>query len=170
MDANQRMQKGSAERHYQLPITNWQLLGIFLLSHFTAFALAPLPPTTNYQLPTAFTNHAGHAVVGRLTAVSNNVAVIGGRVYPLAIFPDSEQARMRDLLQVPRDLSPALTKRRCALRERYLRNEALLKAGAKTSESAAAQRAKLEAAWRHALDSAALDPVTRSHWFAHLMD
>ena len=90
----------------------------------------------------SFTNHAGHAVIGRLTAVSNNVAVIGGRAYPLAIFPNAEQARMRDLLQVPNDLPPALAKRRRALRERYLRNEALLKAGAKTSE--AADRLRLE--------------------------
>ena len=118
----------------------------------------------------SFTNHAGHAVSGRLTAVSNNVAVIGGRSYPLSIFPESEQARMRELLQVPLDLPPALASRRIALRERILRNEALLKAGAKTPESAATQRAKLEAAWCHALDSAALDPATRSHWLAHLMD
>ena len=76
-------------------------------------------------------------MIGRLTAVSNNVAVINGRAYPLAIFPDAEQARMRDLLQVPSDLPPALAKRRRALRERYLRNEALLKAGAKTPEAAA---------------------------------
>ena len=118
----------------------------------------------------AFTNHAGHAVSGRLAALTNGAAVIGGRAYPLSVFPESEQARMRELLQIPLDLPPALASRRISLRERVLRNEALLKAGAKTPESAAAQRAKLEAAWRHALDSAALDPVTRSHWFAHLMD
>jgi len=118
----------------------------------------------------SFTNHAGHAVVGQLTAVSNNVAVIDGRVYPLSIFPDSEQARMRDLLQVPSDLPPALVKRRRALRERYLRNEALLKAGAKTSEAAARQRADLESAWRRSLDSPDIDRATRSYWLLHLVE
>ena len=118
----------------------------------------------------SFTNHAGHAVIGRLTAVSNNVAVIGGRAYPLSIFPDTEQARMRDLLQVPSDLPPALAKRRRALRERYLRNEALLKAGAKTPEAAARQRADLESAWRHALGKADIDRATRAYWLAHLLD
>ena len=82
-------------------------------------------------------------MIGRLTAVSNSVAVIGGRAYPLSIFPESEQARMRELLQVPSDLPPALAKRRRALRERHLRNEALLKAGAKTSEAADLLRADL---------------------------
>ena len=118
----------------------------------------------------SFTNHAGHAVVGRLTAVSNNVAVIDGRVYPLSIFSDSEQARMRDLLQVPSDLPPALVKRRRALRERYLRNEALLKAGAKTSEAAARQRADLKSAWRHALGKADIDRATRDYWLSRLLD
>ena len=118
----------------------------------------------------AFTNHAGHVVVGRLTAISNNVAVISGRVYPLAIFPDAEQARMRDLLQVPSDLPPALAKRRRALRERYLRNEALLKAGAKTSEAADRLRADLESAWRHALGKADIDRATRDYWLSRLLD
>ena len=118
----------------------------------------------------SFTNHAGHAVIGRLMAVSNSVAVIGGRVYPLSIFPESEQARMRELLQMPSALSPALAKRRRALRERYLRNEALLKAGAKTSEAAARQRADLESAWRHALDKADIDRATRDYWLLHLVD
>ena len=118
----------------------------------------------------SFTNHAGHAVIGRLTAVSNNMAVIGGRAYPLSIFPDTEQARMRDLLQVPSDLPPALAKRRRALRERYLRNEALLKAGAKTSEAAARPRADLESAWHHTLDKADIDCVTRAYWLSHLLD
>ena len=109
-------------------------------------------------------------MVGRLTAVSNSVAVIGGRAYPLSIFPESEQARMRDLLQVPSELPPALAKRRRALRERYLRNEALLKAGAKTSEAAARQRADLESAWRHALNKADIDRATRAYWLSHLLD
>ncbi len=112
----------------------------------------------------AFTNHAGHAVSGRLTALTNGVAVIGGRSYPLSVFPDAEQARMRALLQVPRALPPALESRRLALRERLLRNEALLKAGAKTPEAAAAQRANLEATWRRALKLAPIDDATRADW------
>jgi len=178
MDTDQNeMLKGCAVRYYKLPTANYQLIGILLLLHLVASALAvPSPPTTrqlptsNYQLPTAFTNHAGHAVIGRLTAVSNSVAVIGGRAYPLSIFPESEQVRMRDLLQVPSDLPPALAKRRRALRERYLRNEALLKAGAKTSEAAARQRADLESAWRHALGKADIDRATRDYWLSHLLD
>ena len=116
----------------------------------------------------AFTNHAGHAVSGRLTALTNGVAVIGGRAYPLSIFPDSEQARMRELLRVPLALPPALESRRLALRERLLRNEALLKAGVKTPEAAAAQRERLEIAWRRALESAKLDEATRAYWLDRL--
>ena len=116
----------------------------------------------------AFTNHAGHAVSGRLTALTNGVAVIGGRGYPLSIFPDSEQARMRELLRVPLALPPALESRRIALRERLLRSEALLKAGAKTPEAAAAQRERLETAWRRALESAKLDEATRAYWLEKL--
>ena len=178
MDTNQnKMLKGCAVRYYQLPTAIYQLIGILLLLHLVASALAAPSsptthqlPTTNYQLPTAFTNHAGHAVIGRLSAISNGVAVIGGRAYPLAIFPESEQARMRDLLQVPSDLPPALAKRRRALRERYLRNEALLKAGAKTPEAAARQRADLESAWHHTLDKADIDRATRAYWLSHLLD
>ena len=40
---------------------------------------------------------------------------------------------------------------RRSLDERFRRNEALLKAGAKTEAQAAAQRAKLEAVWQRAL-------------------
>ena len=116
----------------------------------------------------AFTNHAGHAVSGRLTALTNGVAVIGGRGYPLSIFPDSEQARMRELLRVPLALPPALESRRLALRERLLRNEALLKAGAKTPEDAAAQRARLETAWRRTMESADVDETTRAYWLDRL--
>ena len=116
----------------------------------------------------AFTNHAGHAVSGRLTALTNGVAVIGGRGYPLSIFPDSEQARMRELLRVPLALPPALASRRIALRERLLRSEALLKAGAKTPEAAAAQRERLEIAWRRALEFAKLDEATRAYWLERL--
>ena len=118
--------------------------------------------------PAAFTNHAGHVVSGRLTALTNGIALIDGRSYPLSIFPDSEQARMRELLRVPLALPPALESRRLALRERLLRNEALLKAGAKTPEAAAAQRARLEATWRRSLEDANLDGVTRAYWLSRL--
>ena len=116
----------------------------------------------------AFTNHAGHAVSGRLTALTNGTALINGRAYPLSIFPASEQARMRELLRVPLALPPALESRRLALRERLLRNEALLKAGAKTPEDAAAQRARLETAWRRTMESADVDETTRAYWLDRL--
>ena len=118
----------------------------------------------------AFTNHAGHVVSGRLTALTNGVALIGGRSYPLSIFPDAEQARMRELLRVPLALPPALESRRLALRERLLRNEALLKAGAKTPDAAAAQRANLEATWRRSLKLARIDETTRAYWLVRLME
>ena len=122
----------------------------------------------------SFTNHAGHVVSGRLTALTNGVAVIGGRSYPLSVFPDVEQARMRELLRVPLALPlalpPALESRRLAFRERLLRNEALLKAGAKTPDTAAAQRARLEAAWRRSLEDSNVDAATRDYWNARLTD
>ena len=118
----------------------------------------------------AFTNHAGHVVSGRLTALTNGVALIGGRSYPLSIFPDAEQARMRELLRVPLALPPALESRRLAFRERLLRNEALLAAGAKTPESAAAQRKRLETAWRRSLEDSNVDAATRDYWNARLTD
>ena len=116
----------------------------------------------------AFTNHAGYVVSGSLTALTNGTAVINGRAYPLSIFPDSEQARMRKLLKIPLALPPALEARRRALRERLLRNEALLKAGAKTPAAAAAQRAKIEAAWHRMLEASELDEKTRAHWATRL--
>jgi len=109
-------------------------------------------------------------VSGRLTALTNGVAVIGGRSYPLSVFPDAEQARMRELLRVPLALPPALESRRLALRERLLRNEALLKAGAKTPDAAAAQRANLEATWRRSLNLARIDEATRAYWLVRLME
>ena len=118
----------------------------------------------------SFTNHAGHVVSGRLTALTNGVAVIGGRSYPLSVFPDVEQARMRELLRVPLALPPALESRRLAFRERLLRNEALLAAGAKTPESAAAQRKRLETAWRRSLEDSNVDAATRDYWNARLTD
>ena len=107
---------------------------------------------------------------GRLTALTNGVALIGGRSYPLSIFPDAEQARMRELLRVLLALPPALESRRLALRERLLRNEALLKAGAKTPDAAAAQRANLEATWRRSLNLARIDEATRAYWLVRLME
>ena len=107
---------------------------------------------------------------GRLTAVTNGVALSGGRSYPLSVFPDVEQARMRELLRVPRALPPALESRRLALRERLLRNEALLKAGAKTPDAAAAQRANLETTWRRSLKLAQIDEATRAYWLVRLME
>ena len=104
-----------------------------------------------------FTNHVGRSVSGQLTAITNGFAVIDSRSYPLSIFPESEQARMRGLLEVPQPLPYDLVALRRSYRERLLRNEALLRAGAKTPEAAAAQRAKLEAAWRRALDEAGID-------------
>ena len=159
------------------PTCKWVLV-VLMLSFFSIFAFSHILAsttdrkllTTNHQLPTTFTNHAGHAVSGRLTALTNGTVVINGRAYPLSIFPDSEQARMRELLRVPLALTPALENRRRALRERLLRSEALLKAGAKTSEAAAAQRSRLKATWRHALDSSAIDPVTRAYWLDRLSD
>ena len=118
----------------------------------------------------AFTNHAGHVVSGQLTALTNGTAVINGRAYPLSIFPDSEQARMRALLRVPQKLPPGLEERRCSLRERMLRSEALVKAGVKTPEDAVAQRERLEAVWRRTLETSSLDPVTRAHWLGRLVD
>ena len=77
---------------------------------------------------------------------------------------------MRELLRVPLTLPPALESRRLALRERLLRNEALLRAGAKTPDAAAAQRAKLEATWRRSLNLARIDEATRAYWLVRLME
>ena len=143
---------------------------LLLLGALDLSALNSVPTETLAPSVHSFTNHAGHAVTGRLSAMANGTAIINGRAYPLSIFPMSEQARMREILQEPAALSPELVRRRCALRERYLRNEALLKAGAKTSEAAERQRVDLETAWRRALDSAALDPVTRAYWLTRLTD
>ena len=48
----------------------------------------------------SFTNHAGHVVSGELSSVSNGVAVVSGKAYPLTVFPASEQARMRAIFGV----------------------------------------------------------------------
>jgi len=115
----------------------------------------------------SFTNHVGRSVSGQLTSITNGVAVIGSRSYPLSIFPESEQARLRELLQEPKPLTPQLAALRRSHRERLLRNEALLKAGAKTEEAAAAHRAKLESAWRRALEASSLDARSRAYWIKH---
>jgi hypothetical protein len=111
----------------------------------------------------AFTNHAGRVIAGRLCAISNGVAVIDRRAYPLAIFPEMEIRRMHGLLDVPRPLPPELLARRKSLRDRYLRNEALLKAGAKTPEEAAKHRERLCRAWLRAVDGHDLDEPTRRY-------
>lgn len=119
----------------------------------------------------SFTNHVGHAVSGELAAITNGVAVIGSRSYPLSIFPESEQARMRELLAVPAPLPPTLVALRRSLRERAKRADALVAAGASGEEEAAAKRAKLQSAWTRSLDAdSSLSPATRRHWRARLMD
>ena len=129
----------------------------------------------------AYTNHAGHAVSGLPTAITNGCVVISGRSYPLAVFPEKEQARMyEDLLSgKSRTLATAaipplprkLAAMRLRLRERYLRNEALLKAGAKTEADADAQRTRLINFWRHALDAdSSLTPAVRDYWASRLHD
>lgn len=119
----------------------------------------------------AFTNHVGHAVWGRLSTISNGTAVISGHAYPLSVFPDAEQKRMRALLAVPDPLPPSLDALRRSLKERALRADALAAAGAKGEADAAAGRAKLESTWARALNAdSSLTPATRSHWLPRLMD
>ena len=135
------------------------------LAVFIACALS------NFALGEAFTNHAGHVASGRLSAISNGVAVISGRRYPLSAFPECEQRRMRELLKVPDALPPSLDALRRSLRERLLRAEALAAAGANVDSAVAAQRAKLQAAWARALKAdKTVSPATRAHWFPRLMD
>lgn len=141
------------------------MLSIFTRKALQAFIVCAW---SSVAVGDAFTNHAGYVVSGSLTALTNGTAVINGRVYPLSIFPNSEQARMRKLLKIPLALPPALEARRRALRERLLRNEALLKAGAKTPAAAAAQRAKIEAAWHRMLEASELDEMTRAYWATRL--
>jgi hypothetical protein len=100
-----------------------------------------------------FTNHAGHAVSGVLSSVSNGYVVIGKRRYPLSVFPERERTRMHELLNVARPLPPELLLRFKSLRTRYLRNEALLESGAKSMEDAESQRRRLESAWRKAVEN-----------------
>lgn len=122
-----------------------------------------------------FTNHAGHAVSGRLEAVSDGAAVISGRKYPLSIFPDSEKRRMLDAFpggrESPRALPAALEAKRRWLKEKYYRNEALARAGAKSETEAAEQRTRILRFWRMALDGAAgLSPEERTYWSSRLLD
>ena len=118
----------------------------------------------------AFTNHAGHAVSGRLSSITNGMAVISGRKYPLSVFPGHEQARMRALLDVPGDLPPSLNSLRRSLRERMLRAEALAEAGASDGSDAGTQRAKLQSIWARALDAdSTLTTATRRYWLHRLM-
>ena len=118
----------------------------------------------------SFTNHAGHAVSGVLTSVSNGVAVISGKAYPITAFPEGERARMIGMLGVPQDLPAHLDALRRSLRGRALRAEALEKAGAKTRSEAEAARARLAAMWSRALDAdATISSATRDHWRTRLM-
>lgn len=112
----------------------------------------------------AYTNHAGHVVTGRLTAITNGYAVIEKRRYPLTIFPATEQERMRKAIGAPAELPPVLEANLRSLRERWLRNDALLAAGAKSQEDAELARQRLRSIWRRMLDSENLDPATRNHW------
>ena len=116
----------------------------------------------------AFTNHVGHVVCGSLTSVTNGFAVIEGRRYPMSIFPETEQARMRRLVRAPSPLPLPLAARRRSIRERWLRNEALLAAGAKSEEAAEAMRQRLRAAWRRMLREADIDPATRDYWLPRI--
>ena len=116
-----------------------------------------------------FTNHAGRTISGRLSAISNGMAVVSGRAYPLSVFPESEQRRMLALLSVPEPLPPRLEALRRSLRERALRAEALAAAGA--GADAEAKRAKLQSAWARALDAdVGISPATRRHWLTRMMD
>ena len=118
----------------------------------------------------SFTNHAGHAVSGALTSVSNGTAVISGRAYPLSAFPDAERARMMELLGAPQELPAHLHALRRSLRDRALRTEALAKTGAKKRADADASLARLAAMWSRALDSdSSLSAATRDHWRTRLM-
>lgn len=78
--------------------------------------------------------------------MSNGVAVIGSRSYPLSVFPESEQARMRSLLALPEPLPPALVALRRSLKERAKRTDALVAVGACSEEAAAAKRVRLQSA------------------------
>jgi hypothetical protein len=120
------------------------------------------------EVAEAYTNHAGHAVCGRLTAITNGYAVIESRRYPLSIFPAAEQERMRSALGAPAELPAALVASRRSLRERWLRNEALLSSGAKSADDAEKTRRRLRAAWRRMLDDANLDPATRAFWLPRI--
>ena len=119
----------------------------------------------------SFTNHVGHAVSGELTAVSNGVAVIGLRSYPLSVFPESEQARMRSLLALPEPLPPALVALRRSLKERAKRTDALVAAGACSEEAAAAKRVRLESIWTRAVEEeGSLSPAARTYWRTRLVE
>jgi len=118
----------------------------------------------------SFTNHAGHAVSGSLSAISNGTVVISGRKYPMSAFPEDEQRRMRELLDVPDALPPPLAALRRSLKERMLRVDALAAADATGDSAAKARRAKLQSIWASALNAdATLTPATRKHWLPRLM-
>lgn len=91
----------------------------------------------------SFTNHAGHAVSGELTSISNNVAVISGRRVPLSVFPTREQERMRKVLGIaPPPRQRELDK---FLDDKIKRIDALEKAGAISAEEAKVRRTAISA-------------------------
>ncbi len=102
--------------------------------------------------------------------MTNGVAVIGSRKYPLSIFPAAEQARMRALLAMPEPLPPSLAALRRSLRERTKRSDALAAAGVCGKDEAAAGRARLQSAWTRALEAdESLSPAARAYWRSRLM-
>jgi len=88
----------------------------------------------------------------------------------MSAFPEDEQRRMRELLDVPDALPPPLAALRRSLKERMLRVDALAAAGATGDSAAKARRAKLQSIWASALNAdATLTPATRKHWLPRLM-
>ena len=134
-----------------------------VLAACTACVLSNSAFAQSSQSAGVFTNHAGHVVSGTLSSISNGVATIGKRRYPLSIFPDREQARMYGLLNMARALPPELMSLFKSLRERQLRNEALLKSGVKDREKAQSRRRYLHRMWLRAVDEYDLDAPARRY-------
>lgn len=93
----------------------------------------------------SFTNHAGHAVSGELTSISNNVAVISGRRVPLSVFPPREQERMRKVLGIAPPPTPRQRELDKFLDDKVKRIDALEKAGAISAEEAKVRRTAISA-------------------------
>lgn len=73
-----------------------------------------------------------------------------GRDYPLKIFPESEQRRLRLALGVP-SITPRLQRQLVFYRQQLQRLNALERAGVTPRESAAKEREKIQRAWRRDL-------------------